>query len=373
MIIASCLFFIYVLTMLVFAYEFDKVQDFTSKSLPEKTSFTVIVPFRNEAANLPSLLASIGALQYPVSLVNFILVDDDSTDASCVIIDEFSALCKYHIKILKNIRTSNSPKKDAITAAIKDTDTKWILTTDADCILHKNWLSTIDNYIQQHPCNMLVAPVTYSTTNSLLDQFQLIEFLSLQAATMSGFGLQQPFLCNGANLGYKKSVFEHVNGFANNNRIASGDDIFLLEKFLTFDKTQVHYLKNTEAIVTTYPVKTVNEVLNQRVRWASKTANYTLFFGKFIGAIVGIGNAVIAVIPVLYITNKLSVTSALTLYVSKIFVDFLLIAKATAFFKQKISFSSFLISSFLYPYTTIIVALKAFFSTYNWKERKFSK
>ena len=373
MIIASSLFFIYAFTMITFTYGVNRVTYFTCKNLPEKTSFTVIVPFRNEAAHLPSLLASIDALAYSTSLVHFILVDDDSEDASCDIIDAFSAHCKHHITVLKNIRTSNSPKKDAITTAIKETDTAWILTIDADCILHKNWLATIDNYIQQHACNMLVAPVTYKTTNSLLDQFQLIEFLSLQAATIGGFGLQQPFLCNGANLGYKKSVFENVHGFDNNNCIASGDDIFLLEKFLMLDKTQVHYVKNTEAIVTTYPVKTVHEALNQRVRWASKTANYTLFFGKCIGAIVGIGNTVIAVIPVLYITNNLSVTSALTLFVSKIFVDFLLITKATAFFKQKISFSSFLISSFLYPYVAIIVTLKSLFSRYQWKGRTFTK
>jgi hypothetical protein len=38
-------------------------------------------------------------------------------------------------------------------------------------------------------------------------------------------------LCNGANLAYKKTVFTELNGFQGNENIASGDDIFLFEKF----------------------------------------------------------------------------------------------------------------------------------------------
>jgi hypothetical protein len=38
------------------------------------------------------------------------------------------------------------------------------------------------------------------------------------------------FMCNGANLAYKKSLFQELNGFQGNDTIASGDDVFLLQK-----------------------------------------------------------------------------------------------------------------------------------------------
>ena len=41
-----------------------------------------MVPFRNENENLPNLLHSISALNYPKELVEIILVDDDSVDIS---------------------------------------------------------------------------------------------------------------------------------------------------------------------------------------------------------------------------------------------------------------------------------------------------
>jgi cellulose synthase/poly-beta-1,6-N-acetylglucosamine synthase-like glycosyltransferase len=373
MIIASSFFFIYIITILVFAYGFDRINVFKPKNLKPKTRFSIIVPFRNEAENLPKLLASIHQLNYPKTLFEFIFVDDDSTDNSLSIIERFFANTQNDSWVLKNIRTSNSPKKDAITIALNASHNEWVITTDADCVLSNNWLKTLDNYIQQNDCNMLVAPVTYQANNSLLHQFQLLDFLSLQASTISGFGLQQPFLCNGANLSYRKSIFEKVDGFKNNNTIASGDDIFLLEKFLKFEKSKVNYVKSTEAIVKTFPVNTFNDLLNQRVRWTSKTASYNLFFGKMIGVIILLGNSFIAVVPFLLIFSGVSISIAVKSLFMKFFVDYLLIKRASNLHSQNLIFSSYLISSVCYPYFTILVFLKSIFSNYNWKGRTFKR
>jgi GT2 family glycosyltransferase len=34
-------------------------------------------------------------------------------------------------------------------------NTDWIITTDADCVVNKNWLLTLDNYIQLHDVAMI--------------------------------------------------------------------------------------------------------------------------------------------------------------------------------------------------------------------------
>jgi hypothetical protein len=56
---------------------------------------------------------------------------------------------------------------------------------------------------------------------------------ALQGATIGSFGLGLGFMCNGANFAYKKSLFESLGGFAGNKNIASGDDVFLLQKAVT--------------------------------------------------------------------------------------------------------------------------------------------
>ena len=382
MIIVSIIFFIYLITIGVFAFGYGRIKEFVFKEFDVETKFTIVIPFRNEAENLPKLLTSIHSLDYPTTQVEFLFVDDASTDNSVHLINRhFEHNGKVlgrnstqpNISIIKNVRVSNSPKKDAITTALKVSTNEWIITTDADCILPKKWLKTIDNFIQQNDCNFVVAPVTYIVNKSLLQQFQLLDFLSLQASTISGFGLGNPFLCNGANLAYKKTVFEKVNGFNNNNAIASGDDIFLLEKFLQFDASKVAYLKSQKAIVKTFPVNTFNDLLHQRVRWASKTANYNLLFGKLIGVLVLVGNSIIALSPILIFYEVISITTVISYFLMKLLFDYILLEKISNFYNQKSSFLSYLCSSILYPYFILLVALKSLFSDYKWKGRTFKK
>ena len=109
----------------------------------------------------------------------------------------------------------------------------------------------------------------YSTKN-FLNYFQRLDFLSLQAATLGGFGQRHPFLCNGANLCYKKETFFNVNAFAGNHHIASGDDIFLLEKMIE-NKKNIQYIASAEAMVFTHATKSWKALFLQRLRWASKT------------------------------------------------------------------------------------------------------
>ncbi|WP_338407366.1 glycosyltransferase [uncultured Flavobacterium sp.] len=61
-------------------YGFTKVNSFDCLRLNPKTKFTIIVPFRNEAENLPNLLNSFSKLNYPIDLFEVILADDCSNE-----------------------------------------------------------------------------------------------------------------------------------------------------------------------------------------------------------------------------------------------------------------------------------------------------
>ena len=366
----------YLIVIALLSYGFDKVEDFKLQDLQPKTKFSVVIPFRNEAKNLPKLLASISNLNYPKAMFEIILIDDDSEDDSVSIIEKFvNTSRKNHdtlidnIKIIKNTRTSNSPKKDAITSAIKVSKFNWIVTTDADCILPKYWLDTFDECIQTRQAHCIVAPVTYHGKTSFLNRFQTLDFLSLQGATIGGFGIKKPFMCNGANFAYCKSDFYTVNGFEGNTTISSGDDVFLLEKLRHLDAKKIHYLKSKHAIVTTNPTETTKQLIQQRLRWASKTSNYKYWFAKLVGLIVLLGNLIfIGLIPAVLFTN-LSLKIGIALFVIKFSIDFLLLFKTSRFFKQENLLLSYLLSSFIYPFFNVYIAFLSFFSSYEWKGR----
>ncbi|WP_034062517.1 glycosyltransferase [Lacinutrix jangbogonensis] len=365
--------FLYLALILTLAFGFDKVAVFKIEDIKAETKFSIIIPFRNEAENLPELLVSIGKLDYPKSHYEFIFVDDESEDDSVDIIARFLTSFQNKSSVIKNIRLTNSPKKDAITSAIKTAKHNWIVTTDADCILPKYWLDTLDCFIQQKQCEMIVAPVTYYKNNSFLKRFQLLDFLSLIGATVGGFGIGKPFLCNGANLAYKKTLFLELNGFDGNNEIASGDDIFLLQKAIKHNVNAVQFLKCKSAIVKTKPQPTLQSLISQRKRWAAKTSNYNSTFGKIVGLIVLLMNASLVCSFLLVLLGLLHFKPLLYIFAIKSLVDFLLIFKTARFFNQENQLFNIIFSSLLYPFFSVYIAFISMFFKYKWKGRSFKK
>ncbi|MEL0644061.1 glycosyltransferase [Olleya sp. Ti.3.14] len=359
-----------------FVLGFDKVKQFRLQDITPKTTFTVIIPFRNEAKNLPELIDSLLNLNYPKHLFEVVLVNDDSEDDSIKTIKNqlsHSQTTEYSIKIIDNQRETNSPKKDAITSAIKQAKHQWIITTDADCIVPIYWLDSFDNFIQSHTVKMIAGPVCYNQNKGLLNYFETLDFLSLIGATIGGFGINKPFLCNGANLAYQKQFFKQLNGFEGNTNIASGDDIFLMEKAVKTDNQSILYLKNNQAIVTTKPQSNLKNLISQRVRWASKTSNYKNNFAKIVGLLVLLMNASLLIGLLLVALGLFALKPFAYLFFIKVAIDFILIYKACQLFNKEELLKHYLWSCFIYPFFSVYIAFISMFTTYKWKNRTFKK
>ena len=338
--------FIIVLIIIVLGYiilinslinGFYKVPVFKPINSTIKQDFTVIIPFRNESKNILALAESLEQLNYSQNNYEIIFINDDSTDNSVSLLTEF-IINNKHWKLIDNIRKSNSPKKDAIELAIKQSLFNWIITTDADCIVPENWLNIYNDYVYGNKgIVMIAAPVTYKINNSFLHKFQLMDFLSLIGTTIGSFGLKKAFMCNGANLCYNKQAFINVDGFVGNNTIASGDDVFILEKFKDRYPNQVTYLKSFDSLVYTFPEDNVKSLIKQRIRWASKTSKTKSVFGKLIGVIVFLMNLII-IWSIFYglWTPKYSVFS-ITILLLKLVTDYILLEKTYTLVGEKMN------------------------------------
>lgn len=355
----------YVLNILWLIYGFAKVKVFSPKEYSPTTRFTIIVPFRNEAQNLPNLLDSIEKLNYPNDLFSVILVDDESTDAFEI------PDTKFHITLLENQRRTNSPKKDAINTAIKKVVTEWIVTTDADCIIPENWLKTFDAFIKQHNPKMMASGVYFQNGNSVLDGFQQLDLMSLQGTTLGSFGNNQAFMCNGANFAYQKNFFEELKGFKGNEAIASGDDVFLLQKAIKHNRKKVHFVKSNQTLVLTQTEKSWLALFYQRVRWASKTGNYSGFYSKQLGLSVFLMNLTWIITLLFWPFNLLTTELFISVLGLKFLSDNILIWKTTCFFKT--NSKHLLASNLIYPFFSTAVVIFTFFGSYKWKDRTFEK
>jgi glycosyltransferase involved in cell wall biosynthesis len=354
----------YCLAIILLIYGFTKVNTIEYTGLTPKTKFSIIVPYRNEAGNLPILIESLSKLNYPMELFEVILVDDDSEEKFKI------QSLKFKVLVINNFRVTNSPKKDAIVTAMQIVTTDWIITTDADCVVDKNWLLTLDNYIQLHDVAMIAGAVTYDCGNSFLHHFQQLDLTSLQGATIGSFGIKKGFMCNGANFAYTKSFFKKLNGFEGNDKIASGDDVFLLQKAIAKSPEKVHYLKSQNNVVITKPLDNWKSLFYQRVRWASKTSSYQSTFGKGLGMLVFAGNLGLIVGVGCWMLGDIPFQHIALLFLLKFLVDTILIYKANQFLNNnKIKY--LILSSLFYPFFSMSVALYSFFGKYEWKGRRF--
>jgi len=183
---------------------------------------------------------------------------------------------------------------------------------------------------------------------------------------MASYAWNKPFLSNGANLAFLKSAFQQVNGYQGNRHIASGDDVFLLEKFRKVFSNDIKYLKTSSAIVKTQTQKDWYSLLQQKVRWGSKTKNFQLILPKFIGTIVFLAN-----ISMLFcFALSLFDNRYFGLIFLKLIVDYLYISYINTFFKVRISLVYFVFVFLYYPIYFIRLTIFSIINSKEWKGRK---
>ena len=272
-IISLLLALLYAFLLLFLRSGWLKLPDFKKSEITPKTQVSILIAARNEADKIHYTIDDILAQNYPKHLFELIIVDDHSTDDTAKIIDSYSPR-GVKLIILNESKTLNSYKKKAISAAINLASGELIITTDADCRMGENWLSTIVNYFEQNDFNLISSPVIFFEEKSLFERLQTLEFLFLIGLGAAGIGNKMPSTCNGANLAYKKSVFLSLDGFKGIDDLASGDDELFLHKVAHAYPGSIGFCKSADAVVYTHAKPTLKEFIQQRKRWASKSVKY---------------------------------------------------------------------------------------------------
>jgi len=160
--------------------------------IPE-TPITVIIAARNEEQYIETVIRSVLSQNFPSELIQLIVVDDQSTDATASLV---KAISDPRLKLLTTDKSTG--KKAAISLAINNAKSDLIICTDADCIAPSDWL----------------------------------------------------------------------------RRIASGDDMMMVQKVANDYSGKVRFLKSAKAAVLTQPVDSIADLLMQRKRWATKSMHY---------------------------------------------------------------------------------------------------
>jgi cellulose synthase/poly-beta-1,6-N-acetylglucosamine synthase-like glycosyltransferase len=266
--IISLIYFLFLIKVIIALKNINNKNDI-EKNVDEYIS--VIIPFRNESKNILKNLESIENLCFENNKYEVVYIDDNSEDDTALKLQ--NNIKNENIRVLKYKNDKLKGKKNAVKFAINNCKGELIFTTDADCIVQKDWLKeTVQLF--DYETAFVSGIVKFSDKDGFWNKLQQLEFSGL---VIVGGGLifaGYPTICNAANLAFRKSVFLEVGGFDDNLHLTSGDDELLMQKIALLKKYKIKFLFNKNTVVSTHPNNTLKDFYNQRVRWASKGFHY---------------------------------------------------------------------------------------------------
>ena len=327
---------------------------------------SVLIAARNEGKNIEKLLLSLYNQSFNKEFFEVIIVDDHSDDDTSAVVESFiSSHPEMNLKLLK---ATGSGKKQAISQALHAAENEIILVTDADCELPEHWIEVMANYFINHDLKMLLGPVLLSPANTLFEKLQVLEHLSLIASTAGSAAIGMPVMCNGANMMYDRQAALDVEKYRTDMKIASGDDMFLMEQFIKhYDSKSVRFILDNEAIVKTATMPDLKAFFRQRRRWASKSKAYTNWKIIATALIVLMFNLSIVFFFAAGFFMRVFWVFFVLYVIMKTLIDFPILRRITHFMKQqKLLFWVFPLE-FIYQFYVVFTAFSGLFSNVKWK------
>jgi poly-beta-1,6-N-acetyl-D-glucosamine synthase len=361
------LFGVYFLLLVMLRWGWKKAITVQPPAVGQHHFISVIIPVRNESENIGTLLDDLLAQHYPSNSFEIIVVNDHSNDNTLEKVEEKAqGLSLSRITIVTSAAIG---KKAALTEGIRVAKGKIIVTTDADCRMGNGWLASINQSFQSSAVKMVLGTVKIENDGSLFSRMQSLEFASLIGSGAATLALGNPTFCNGANLAFRKAVFEEVRGYDGNSHVASGDDEFLLRKVFAAYPTGIQFNANPENRVATRAQPSLASFFQQRLRWAGKWNRHREMLSKFLALYIFLFHVSVLVLPWITALNVISFYSLISLLLIKAILEYRFLSKVTFWLNQSWHWPSFILLQVLYSFYAVTVGGLSNFVKPKWRGR----
>lgn len=347
------------LTISVVAKFDNPILNQTDDELPE---ITVLVAARNEEQNIANCLQKLVQQNYPTNKFHVLVGNDQSTDNTSKIVDDFVAKFPF----VKQIHISNQlgkarGKANVLAQLAHQAKGNYFLITDADIQVEPNWARTLVNFFT--PQTGIVSGTTIVSGKGYLSNMQHIDWLYFMGLLLSFSRIKIYSTAVGNNMAISREAYFSTGGYENIN-FSVTEDYKLFEQVRLKGYKTINMI-NPNAINTSAPASSLNILLNQRKRWLTG-AKELPFYWWIIFAIYG--SFWIAFITCLFLNPAL----ALVLLVVKF-----LLQTITIYWQQKqLKIPTNLFQLFWYEvYTLGLTLLTSFYFIWptklNWKNRYY--
>lgn len=342
----------------------SKVPTGNSSTYP---SLSIVIPARNESLDIEACLKAVLSQEYPGEF-EVIFVDDQSTDDTLEKVQKGFGQDKR----LRILSTEIPGKKAAISKAVSRAKGEVILQTDADCRMGKYWALAMTRSFGRE-IDFVSGPIALDYSGNFFESMQALETMGL-VIFGAGFLLAgKPNMVNGANMAYRKSVFQELKGFEGIDHVASGDDELLLQKITQAGSYKLDFCKDAQAMVKTDALSSWKAFRAQRIRWVSKSRAYINRTPNLIQAISYVGFLFFPLLLIASFVDPSYLWICLWAFLIKLLIDIIIMYQAARFFHNLRLLYWFLPLQILYiPYVLWIGIAGTFVKRYSWKGRKVS-
>ncbi len=255
---------IHIAFWITFVYFLKKSSISGSETRSSFPGVSIIVCFKNEASNLPSLVQFLTTQDYPE--YEIILVNDHSNDTSTQVI----AACEDDRILLIHLPDSAHGKKQAQEYGIQSAKHEIILVTDADCTGSSSWIKSMLKALNDKEICLGYAPLSYG--GSFASQFAAYESWMAGVQYLSYASAGIPYMGVGRNLAFKKSLFLDSGGHSSHHDLLSGDDDLFVNAVANGSNTTLQL--NPQSYVWSPSKSTWSNYFNQKSRHLTTSIRY---------------------------------------------------------------------------------------------------
>jgi len=227
---------------------------------------SVIVTVKNGASSLSNILNDLKNQDYNGN-IEYIIVDDQSTDNSKKIIKNFvENNNQFRYISSKEGNPKLFFKKKALDAGIKNSHFDVLLFTDVDCRLKNTWVTSMAQLFNKN-IDYVIGVSKIDHQNNIVSWFQKIDLRMLFCVARGMCNLGIPFASIGQNQAYKKDIYEKI-GFLDISDSIQGDDTLFLQ-LCAKKNVKIIFNDDPKSFVNSRIEKNIWPFIKQRIRWAA--------------------------------------------------------------------------------------------------------
>ncbi|MBT6870343.1 MAG: glycosyltransferase [Candidatus Marinimicrobia bacterium] len=338
----------------------------------ETPPVSVIIAVRNGEKNINRLLNSLKNQTYNGEM-EFIIVDDESTDRTVNIIQKFTQMDpRFKYLSSKGGDQKLTYKKRALDSGIKNAQFEHLLFTDIDCIIQYLWVENMMLSFTDETDYLIGYSEAVDATTSA-SKFQKADFFMLLSAARGMANNKSAWACTGQNQGYRKSLYSAVGGFSQITEQLQGDDSLFLLLCRKAKNINVNFANSPGSFVISRPDLTWIAFLKQRIRWAGDSKvfwkfNLPFYFTSIATFILNMG---IIVMPLIYGFTIFLDSWYMNILLIKFIAEYILIIMGGKAFHRQFSLINFLQWYFIQPLYVAVVSVGSILNVNrSWQGRK---